>query len=65
MAQGQLAGDAPAIGAEEEVPLRPQGSRAVELLARWWILIFLVGLMNYWFGVGLALWATAAWVALR
>ena len=27
--------------------------------------IFLVGLMNYWFGVGLALWATAAWVALR
>jgi len=27
--------------------------------------IFLVGLMNYWFGVGLALWATAAWIALR
>jgi hypothetical protein len=27
--------------------------------------IFLVGLMNYWFGVGLALWAMAAWVALR
>jgi hypothetical protein len=27
--------------------------------------IFLVGLMNYWFGVGLALWAMAVWVALR
>jgi hypothetical protein len=27
--------------------------------------IFLIGLMNYWFGVGLALWATAAWIALR
>jgi MFS family permease len=27
--------------------------------------IFLIGLMNYWFGVGLALWAVAAWVALR
>jgi len=27
--------------------------------------IFLIGLMNYWFGIGLALWAAAAWVALR
>jgi hypothetical protein len=27
--------------------------------------IFLVGLINYWFGVGLVLWAMAAWVALR
>jgi hypothetical protein len=27
--------------------------------------IFLLGYMNYWFGVGLALWATAAWIALR
>jgi hypothetical protein len=27
--------------------------------------IFLVGLMNYMFGIGLALWATAAWVRLR
>ena len=27
--------------------------------------IFLIGLVNYWFGVGLALWAMAAWVALR
>ncbi len=27
--------------------------------------IFLIGLINYWFGVGLALWALAAWVALR
>jgi hypothetical protein len=27
--------------------------------------VFLVGLMNYLFGIGLALWALAAWVALR
>jgi len=27
--------------------------------------IFFLGYMNYWFGVGLALWATAAWIALR
>jgi hypothetical protein len=27
--------------------------------------IFLLGYMNYWFGVGLALWASAAWIALR
>jgi hypothetical protein len=27
--------------------------------------VFLVGLMNYLFGIGVALWATAAWIALR
>jgi hypothetical protein len=27
--------------------------------------VFLVGVMNYMFGIGLALWATAAWVRLR
>jgi len=27
--------------------------------------IFFLGYMNYWFGVGLALWGTSAWVALR
>ncbi len=27
--------------------------------------IFLLGLMNYWFGIGIALWAVAAWVLLR
>lgn len=27
--------------------------------------VFLIGVMNYIFGIGLALWATAAWVALR
>jgi hypothetical protein len=27
--------------------------------------VFLVGVMNYMFGIGLALWATAAWVSLR
>lgn len=27
--------------------------------------VFLVGLMNYVFGIGLALWALAAWIALR
>ena len=27
--------------------------------------VFLVGVMNYVFGIGLALWATAAWIALR
>lgn len=27
--------------------------------------MFLVGLMNYFFGIGLALWAMAAWIALR
>jgi hypothetical protein len=27
--------------------------------------MFLIGVMNYMFGIGLALWATAAWVALR
>jgi hypothetical protein len=27
--------------------------------------VFLVGVMNYIFGIGLALWATAAWIALR
>ena len=27
--------------------------------------VFLTGVMNYLFGVGLALWATAAWIALR
>ena len=27
--------------------------------------VFLVGLMNYLFGIGLALWALAAWIALR
>lgn len=27
--------------------------------------VFLVGLMNYIFGIGIALWATAGWVALR
>src|SRR5262249_42034721 len=27
--------------------------------------VFLTGTMNYLFGVGLALWATAAWIALR
>jgi hypothetical protein len=27
--------------------------------------VFLVGVMNYMFGIGLALWATAAWVHLR
>jgi len=27
--------------------------------------VFMVGVMNYMFGVGLALWATAAWIALR
>ncbi len=27
--------------------------------------IFLVGVMNYFFGIGLALWALAAWIALR
>jgi len=27
--------------------------------------VFLVGVMNYMFGIGLALWATAAWVGLR
>lgn len=27
--------------------------------------VFLVGIMNYVFGIGLALWALAAWVALR
>ena len=27
--------------------------------------VFLTGVMNYMFGVGLALWATAAWIALR
>ena len=27
--------------------------------------MFLVGLMNYFFGVGLALWGLAAWIALR
>ncbi len=27
--------------------------------------IFLIGVMNYFFGIGLALWAMAAWVSLR
>ena len=27
--------------------------------------LFLIGVMNYMFGIGLALWATAAWIALR
>jgi hypothetical protein len=27
--------------------------------------VFLVGLMNYWFGLGVALWAMATWVLLR
>jgi hypothetical protein len=27
--------------------------------------MFLIGVMNYMFGIGLALWATAAWIALR
>jgi hypothetical protein len=27
--------------------------------------VFLIGVMNYMFGIGLALWATAAWIALR
>ncbi|HEU5274510.1 MAG TPA: hypothetical protein VFU97_12675 [Xanthobacteraceae bacterium] len=27
--------------------------------------VFLTGVMNYVFGIGLALWATAAWIALR
>ena len=27
--------------------------------------VLLVGVMNYVFGIGLALWALAAWVALR
>ena len=27
--------------------------------------LFLIGVMNYMFGIGLVLWATAAWIALR
>ena len=27
--------------------------------------MFLIGVMNYMFGIGLALWATAAWISLR
>ncbi len=27
--------------------------------------VFFVGVMNYWFGIGLALWALAVWVLLR
>jgi hypothetical protein len=46
------------------------------LIGRWTLLplfalpllynnVFLVGLMNYLFGIGVALWALAAWIALR
>ena len=27
--------------------------------------MFLIGVMNYFFGIGLALWGLAAWVMLR
>ena len=27
--------------------------------------VFLIGLLNYWFGVGLIMWAMAAWIRLR
>src|SRR5262249_9627650 len=47
-----------------------------ELYRYWWVLtriafpllynnVFLVGTMNYLFGIGLSLWALATWVALR
>src|SRR4051812_22067348 len=50
MADGQLAENAPpdAIGADEPLPAPPSGgSRAVSILARWWILFFLLAIIAY------------------
>src|SRR4051794_5368469 len=50
MADGQLAQDAPpdAIGADEPPPAPPSGtSRAISILARWWILLFLLAIIAY------------------
>jgi ribose transport system permease protein len=49
MSQNEATSTAPdAIGADDAPPPEPgAGSRAVSILARWWILLFLVGIMAY------------------